>query len=104
MLKFSDLRNPEKLLRQFGGPVMTELLKAGGFPLGSTHKTDLTLGLQWEARHDWMKLGQTRMRVYRLQARLFDRFDAVVLVSHVGEILRIELPDQVEFKNEALNL
>lgn len=99
----TDLKNPEQLLGQFGGPFATELLKATGIPLPSS-STNASLGMQWEARQDRMTLGHAKLRVYRLQTSLLHRFQIVALVSPVGEILRIELPDNILFLNEALNL
>jgi hypothetical protein len=42
------------------------------------------------------------VRVYHLQARLFDRYHIKVTVSRVGEILRVDLPDDWVLVNEAL--
>ncbi len=42
------------------------------------------------------------MRVYRLEARLLGRFRAVILVSLEGEILRVELPDDIVLTNDVL--
>ncbi len=60
------------------------------------------LGLVWEARQDWMELGHTPVRVYRLRTRVLDRYEATVLVSRVGEILRVELPNGFTMENEAM--
>ncbi len=97
---FAELREPEKLLQGMGDSLQVRLLLAafaGGLPLSPAR--NLTLGLQWQARNDWVKLGSSRLRIYRLQARLFDRYQIVVLVSRVGEILRVELPDDLRFTN-----
>ena len=59
--------------------------------------------MQWVARNDWLKIGHAQVRVYRLQARLLDRYQIVVLVSRVGEILRVELPNGLLLVNEALS-
>ncbi len=61
-----------------------------------------SLGPTWKARHDWLKFEHSRLRAYHLQTRLLDRYQADVYVSHVGEILRVELPDQIVLKNDAL--
>ena len=49
-----------------------------------------------------MTLGRSRARVYRIEAQLFDRYRASIIVSRVGEILRVELPGNVILANEAL--
>ena len=106
--KFSDLQNPEKLARAIGGPLMPTLLAALGVPMTSPPQSEspraanLSLGLAWEARNDWLKLGRNPIRVYRIEARLFDRFRAVFFLSPVGELLRVELPDEIVLMNEAL--
>jgi hypothetical protein len=95
--KFSDLQNPRFLVQQFELPISLPLfdalgLSVTGMPAGSD------VGLTWEARDDWVTLGHTQVRVYRLQAHLFDRFRIIVLVNQVGEILRVELPDELIFE------
>jgi hypothetical protein len=105
---FSDLQSPEKLAKAFGGPLMPALLALSGLPktlpLESkpASPSPISLGLLWEARNDWLRIGRTPIRVYRIEAKLFDRFRAVFFVSPVGEILRVELPNDVMLMNEAL--
>jgi hypothetical protein len=96
-LKYSELTDPGKLLREFGYPLPPILLNQ----LSQAPK-NLSLGLNWEARNDWFKVGHSKVRVYRLQARLLDRYQAVVIVSRVGEILRVELPNEIVLVNDAL--
>jgi hypothetical protein len=103
---FVDLRNPDKLVRELGGPFGWALLgtlgSTIGAPLQQTNLAPVSLGLKWEARNDWLKVGSSKVRVYRLRARLMDRFQIVVYVSRTGEILRIELPDDLVLANDAL--
>lgn len=100
---FADLRNPEKLLREFGGPLLPATLAALGFSMPTSDSVrNLSLGLNWEAHQDRLEIGNARIRGYRLRARLFDRYQIVIFVSSVGEILRVELPDDVVLRNEAL--
>jgi len=106
--KFRDLQNPEKIARAIGGPFMPTMLAALGVPMSPPPAgkpqgpASLSFGLAWEARNDWLKLGRNPIRVYRIEARLSDRFRAVFFVSPVGELLRVELPDEVVLMNEAL--
>ncbi len=105
---FRDLQSPEKIAKAFGGPLMPAMLAVAGLPMNRpiegkpANPSRLSLGLGWEARNDWLKVGRTPIRVYRIEAKLFDRFRAVFFVSPVGEILRVELPDDVVLMNEAL--
>jgi hypothetical protein len=98
-LTFADLRDPAKLLRQIGVPPPSPLLDTWSTLLPSQN---VALGLQWSARNDWLTIGHSKVRVYRLQARLLDRYQAVIIVSRVGEILRVELPNELVFINDAL--
>ncbi|MCI0747135.1 MAG: hypothetical protein L0Y58_17165 [Verrucomicrobia subdivision 3 bacterium] len=101
---YDDLRNPDKLLREFGGPLLPVTLGALGLSVPSTTTIQtLSLGLKWEAHQDRLSVGNATIRGYRLRARLFDRYEIVLFVSSVGEILRVELPDQVLLRNDALN-
>jgi hypothetical protein len=100
---FRDLRNPENLLREFGGPLLPATLTAFGFSMPSRDSVqNLSLGLKWEAHQDRLEIGNARLRCYRLRARLFDRYEIVLFVSTIGEVLRVELPDQIVLRNEAL--
>src|SRR5262249_14870286 len=103
--KFADLRNPDKLVKDLGGPLAPALLSPLGIfrtTPGSPPPSSTSLGLEWQGRFDRLRVGGDWMRVYRLQARLLDRFQAVIFVSPVGEILKIELPDQLVLLNDAL--
>lgn len=101
---FAELADPKRVLRDFEVPYPVELLMNSVMPAagGSTNLARLSLGLQWEARHDTLTLGNATMRVYRLQARLLDRYQVVVFVSRAGELLRVELPGNVVLVNYAL--
>jgi hypothetical protein len=102
---FADLQNPQTLLREFGGPYALALLGGlGNFGLdniGKTNSASAVSALKWEANNDSMRFGHSKVRVYRLKAKLFDRFEIFVFVSRVGEILWIELPDKIVLSNDA---
>ena len=53
------------------------------------------------AHHDTLRAGNARLRVYRIRAKLFDRFEAVVYVNRAGELLKVELPDRIRIVNSA---
>jgi hypothetical protein len=101
---FTELRNPDRLLRELGGPLLPATLTALGFSMpASSSVQSLSLGLKWEAHQDRLAIGNAKIRGYRLRARIFDRYQIVLFVSSIGEILRVELPDEVVLRNEALN-
>lgn len=98
---FAELQHPDALLREFGGPIAGNLLSS---LLPSSQKTNgspFSLGLDWVAHNDWMKFGHSKVRVYRMQARLLERFQIYVFASRVGEILWVELPGQFVLSNDA---
>jgi hypothetical protein len=100
--RFSDFQNPQKLLQEFGGPMLPAMLGAIGVPLSTNKMSAASLGLRWEARNDSILVGNNRVRVYRLQTRLLDRYRVTLFVSPVGEILRAELPADIVLVNDQL--
>ena len=102
VFRFADFQNPQKLLQEFGGPMMPMMAASLGVPLATNQFSAASLGLHWEARNDFIMAGRNRVRAYRLQARLFDLHRITFFVSPVGEILRAELPGNLILVNEAL--
>lgn len=100
--RFAELRNPQKLLLEFGGPMLPMMLTAAGVPLSTNSISPAALGLRWEARNDSIVIGKNRVRAYRLQTKIFDRYRITFYVSPVGEILRGELPGDVTLVNDQL--
>lgn len=99
---FAELQHPERLVRDLGGPTLSGVLGAFGMSLPQFNPASVTSGMAWEAENDRIKVGSTLIRVYRIEARLFDRYKAVLFVSPVGELLRMELPDEILLINDAL--
>lgn len=97
-----DLRNPKRLLAQMDSPLVAALLPQYLNSLVATNSPGISLALNWEAQREWLQIGRNRVRIYRLEARLLDRHRIVVLVSRVGEILRVEVPGDVKLVNEVL--
>jgi hypothetical protein len=101
--RFADFREPQKLIGDLG--------LAESFPLLATlmpsttaagTNTSFNLNLTWDARQDWLTMGHSKVRIYRLRGHLLDQYEVVILVSRVGEILRVELPGEITLINEAL--
>lgn len=99
---FEELQRPDALLREFADPLTYALLSAGGLTARSVNAAAVKSGLVWSARQDWLRLGRSRMRVYRVEARWLDRIRATATVSFVGELLRLELPDGWVLENDRL--
>ena len=102
VFKFSDLQNPQMLMQDFDLPAPLGLLGAMGAIPHAPGKAPVVLGLNWKARNDWITIGHTSVRAYRLEATLFDRYRMLIIVSRVGEILRVELPDDWKLVNDQL--
>ena len=101
VFRFADLQNPRALLQEFELPLPLLGLLGASAQSGAARAPGIpALGLSWEARNHWISIGHASVRAYRLRAALFDRYQVVVLVSRVGEILRVELPDDVILVND----
>lgn len=100
--RFSEFRNPQFLLRELGGPMLPAMAGAMGLPLTTNTLSATSLGLRWEARHDFVMVGHNRVRAYRLQTRVLDRYKVALFVSPVGEILRVELPNNIVLVHDQL--
>ena len=98
-LRPSEITEPASWAGALGVPFAENFGLAGNPLLGLKN---VALGLQWTARKDWLEIGRSKVGVYRLQAPLLDKYEAVVIVSRVGEILRVELPNGVLLVNDAL--
>ncbi|MEC8972782.1 MAG: hypothetical protein VX509_02625, partial [Verrucomicrobiota bacterium] len=62
------------------------------------------LGLEWVVYNDAVRLGSTRVRIYRIEAKLPGDRAVTVLVSRVGEILQVDFPGQLQITNENIPL
>jgi len=90
-IRFSDLQNPNALLRTLAGNFGGELL--GGFDLPGVPQDAAALAqtIRWEAHRDRLKIGGDPVSVYRLETQVLQN-KIVIYVSTLGEILRVELP------------
>lgn len=102
VFKFSELRNPAGLLEGLTGPVGLAALEGLGWPRALLDGGGPGWKTQWEARRETVKLGSISMRAYRLRSRFLNRYQVSILVSRVGEILRIELPNGIILTNDQL--
>ena len=102
VFKFSDFENPDALMRELLGPAAAGLVTTLGFTgrLPSIQATGL--GLKWEARHDTLRIAHSKVRAYRLETRVLDRYSIVIIVSRVGEILKVQLPNDIVLVNDQL--
>lgn len=96
-----ELKDPKKLAVRFGGPLVGN---AVGMLMDEamSRARSTASELKWEAYNDWLKVGYARLRVFRLRAKVSERQEIVVYVSRVGEILKVELPNEVVVVNDEL--
>jgi hypothetical protein len=101
-VKFSDFQHPESLLEEIGGAGFADFAGAANLPLQKDAITQAAAGIQWKAHEDWMQLGHSRVRVYRLETEFFGQ-RLSLFTSRAGEILWVEAPDQLTLRNEAFS-
>ena len=94
VLTFAELKNPQALAEAFAVPLPEGFVGISEMSTNALENILPAQGLEWEARSDWINIGHTAARAYRLQAQPLERWRIVIMVSPVGEILRVELPDE----------
>jgi hypothetical protein len=99
---FKQLNDPQEIARTLGGPLAGAMVGSLGLPKGTNSLEPSSLDLKWSAHNDSLRIGRSSIRVFRLQASLLGRYQVVVYVSRAGEILRVELPDNLVLINYAL--
>ncbi len=100
-VKFSQLRNPASWIGDIAGPLAGMMVQSIGIPMpqaSTPHPVP-----DWEAWDDTLMIRHCQARVYRLETRLLGRFPVTLLVSRIGEILRLELPGGLVLMNDQLN-
>ncbi len=91
-LTFTELKNPNALVRAFAGNFADALL--GAMDLPDLTPADATEKILWEARRTRVKIGSELVPVYRLESSALGHMVAVD-VSPLGEILRVDLPGNI---------
>ena len=101
---FSDLSQPSGLAAELMGRYSGDLL--GSLALASSPLDVVSggLGIRWKAREENFRIGDALVQAYRLQAQFLDRYRIAIIVSRVGEILRVELPDEWVLVNDELTV
>ena len=104
--KFSELLNPSFILQSLGVPLgglfLPEMPLIINTNSSSTNLNNLGIQLDWKAYHDNMTVGKVNLKVYRVEAVVWGKFKAVATISRAGEILKIELPENITLINTAL--
>ncbi len=99
---FAELAQPEALLATLGLPLPAGWSRARWSPELAAGLRPPAGGVAWDTRSDWLQIGSARSRVFRVSARLLDRYEVRLVLSRVGEILRVELPRKITLISDAL--
>jgi hypothetical protein len=98
--RFSDMNDPEMLWGDLGGTPALGLLAGAGLAPTKDSLTSMAGSVKWQAHEDWLEFGHSKVRVYRLETVILGRH-INLFTSRVGEILRVELPNQITLRNDA---
>ena len=90
-VNFSDLQNPEALIRVFAGDFAGGLLATLELPALPPAGTAASA---WTAPRTRVRIGTEPVPVYQLETRLLDQ-PIIIEVSTLGEILSVQLPGNV---------
>ena len=116
LFTFDELRDPAAIAGKLFGPLPLAQFTGGlltGLGGGMAGMSDdprfnigalLKVGISIESFQDWLKIGHSRLRCYRITITLPDQRAANVYISRIGEILRVTLPNKIEFRNARLLL
>ncbi len=110
-LTFEQLKDPQQIATALIGP-MPMATFAGGLMSGLSGPSHpgvdmfhmVKLGLRWEARQDWLKIGHSKLRTYRVSLNLPEGEELAIYVSRSGEVLRVMMPGGYELRNRRLLL
>ena len=101
--RFDELRNPGYLLSALVEPGARDWLLELGVLNEFSRFSGAPIRLQWNAWEDTLLIGHVRTRVYRLETTLLEHYRVTVVISRVGEILRVDLPGQFTLVNDQLS-
>jgi hypothetical protein len=101
-LRFSEFEHPETLLAEFGMGDFLGLAGAANLLSPKGGAGQLAAGLHWQAHEDWIQFGHSKVRAYRVETEFFGQH-LYIFTSRAGEILWVEAPNKLTFRNEAFS-
>jgi len=90
---FNELQNPQVLLSTLVGPLMSGLRENAELPPLQQSAGAKLEPVRWQAWADTLYISHQPLRVYRINGRIAGLFDVVLHISPVGEIFKVQLPD-----------
>jgi hypothetical protein len=100
-LAFTDLQNPNALLRAFAGDFGGGFFGGFELPIIPQNSAALAQNIRWDAHRDRLKISGEPVSVYRLETQVLQN-KIIIYVSTLGEILRVELPGGITAEIEEL--
>jgi len=88
----ADLQNPSTVINALTGNFADGMF--GGFDLSEMVPATAAQNLEWTARRTRVKIGSEAVPVYRVETTLLGH-PITADISTLGEVLRIELPDNI---------
>lgn len=77
-------------------PVLSEVERLGGATSAPR--------IRWNARNDWLRVGRSRVRTYRVEVTFLETYSVVAHLSRAGELLEVRLPEGILLSNESVPL
>jgi hypothetical protein len=99
---FSDLGNPLKVFGDMAGTFSLGNFDMPGLPLSQFQNASPQMGLRWKAHTGRHTIGNSQVPVYQMEAPLLDKYKITIYMQKSGEILRVQLPDELELVNDKL--
>lgn len=99
---FADLMNPSAVLQSLGGPYLSFLLPELPAIGSTTNQSGTNIRVEPRAYSYILNVGNSTIKTYRVEVKFMEHFKAAATISRAGEILKVELPDNILLINEAL--
>lgn len=87
----------------FAGGLLTGMIAPENPAFGAEQLAKMAINT-FEARQDWLHVGHSRLRVYRISIKLPENKEIAIFISRAGEIMRILAPNGIELRNNRLLL
>lgn len=103
-LTFEELQNPGAVLQKLARPYLGEFAQNFSWPSAqATATSTFSHAVKWKARSETLQIRHASLRVFRLETELWNRQKLVVVANGDGDLLKIELPDQIVLLQESLS-
>ena len=102
LLDFDSLKDPATVVGELTG-LQLPLMMNGLLPLPEVRSAQVAATpLEWTAHTDAIDIRNAKARVYRLETRIMGLYPVSIFISRAGEVMRVQLPFEVEILNDVL--